>query len=126
LRTRRGTLAREEIKARQAGDTRRAARLAHRGGRVGRELARREAIAGNARDVLAGAAHRRHATGEPLGERERLERQRWLDHQATLRRGVVPGPRADAATYRDYPRLAPLAGLDRASYAALAPGEQRE
>jgi hypothetical protein len=126
LRTRRGTLAREEIKARQTGDTRRAARLAARGQRVGHELTTREAIAGNANDVLSDAARRRHATGEPLGARERLERQRWLDHQATLRRGVVPGPRADAAAYRDYPRLAPLGGHDRASYLALAPGEQRQ
>jgi hypothetical protein len=125
LRTRRGTLAREELKARQAGDTRRAATLAHRQQAVSRQLATREAMAAGAHDVVGRAARHRHATGDPLTERDRFDRQRWLDHQATLRRGVPQGPRADPADYRDYPRLAPLAGLDRSAYQRLQPGEQR-
>jgi hypothetical protein len=37
-------------------------------------------VAGGAQDVLARAARQRHATGEPVGERERLERRlRRLD-----------------------------------------------
>jgi hypothetical protein len=126
LRARRGTLAREELRARQAGDTRRAARLATRQQAVAHQLATREAMATGARDIVGRAARERHATGDPLHPRDRLDRQRWLDHQATLRRGVVPGPRADASAYRDYPRLAPLAGLDHSTYQRLAPSQQRE
>jgi hypothetical protein len=126
LRARRGTLAREELKARRAGDTRRAARLAHRQQGVARQLATREAIAAGAHDVVGRAVRERHATGDPFTQRDRIERQRWLDHQATLRRGVPQGPRADPADYRDYPRLAPLAGLDHGAYQRLAPPEQRQ
>jgi hypothetical protein len=124
-RARRGTLAREELKARQAGDTRRAARLAHRQQAVARQLATREAIAAGANDLVGRAVSHRHATGDPVAPRDRSDRQRWLDHQATLRRGVPQGPRADPADYRDYPRLAPLAGLDRSAYQRLEPAQQR-
>jgi hypothetical protein len=126
LRARRGTLAREELRARQAGDSRRAARLAVRQQAVAHELATREAMATGARDVVARAARDRHATGDPLSQRDRFDRQRWLDHQARLRRGVPPGPRADATAYRDYARLAPLAGLDHSAYQRLEPAQQRQ
>jgi hypothetical protein len=55
----------------------------------------------------------------------RLETQRFLDHQASLRRGVIPGPRANPRDFRDYPNLSWLAGLSAAEYRTLGPRDQR-
>jgi hypothetical protein len=99
LRDRRARLDQEIRAARAVGDFRTVARLRARDQRLADTLA----------DV----------------DRERTAHHAWLDHQATLRRGVPPGPRADAAAYRDYPRLAALAGVGQTQYRELAPGPQR-
>jgi hypothetical protein len=65
------------------------------------------------------------ATGLVHDERDRTRAHAWLDAQTQLRRGVSPGPRSPSDLYRDYPRLAPLAGLTTAQYAALEPGPRR-
>ena len=75
---------------------------------------------------VARATATRHQTGGTHTETERQHRHALLDHQATLRRGLPPGPRADPTTYRDYPRLVALAGLARQEYLALPPMEQRQ
>jgi hypothetical protein len=61
------------------------------------------------------------------GDRTRAldEAAALLDREAFKRRGVPPGPRADASSYRDYQRLAPLADLAPDAYLALPPGQQR-
>jgi hypothetical protein len=114
LRDRRERLATRIAEARRTGDAKSVARLRARD----RSLA--EAI----------EAHRRAPTerGDSDGVhagRSVAERQSWLDHQAGLRRGVPPGPRADPSVYRDYPRLAALAGVGEREYRALDPPAQR-
>jgi hypothetical protein len=64
-------------------------------------------------------------TGLAHDERDRTRAHSWLDAQTQLRRGVSPGPRSPSDLYRDYPRLAPLAGITTAQYAALEPGPRR-
>ncbi|MEA2384508.1 MAG: hypothetical protein QOH72_4479 [Solirubrobacteraceae bacterium] len=118
LQARRARLATQIAQARGAGDFKRVARL----------RARDRAVA----DAIAAQRPPSAGRGGGSGERGTFdvpggvgERHGWLDHQATLRRGVPPGPRADPAAYRDYPRLAALVGMGESDYRALPPGAQR-
>ena len=111
LQARRDRIAERIAAAQEAGDTRTVARL-----RV-RDQGIAEQIAANGPPATGAEA--------PPGRGDQHRRQAWLDHQATLRRGVPPGPRADPAAYRDYSRLAALVGVGEAEYRGLEPGPQR-
>jgi hypothetical protein len=115
---RRARLGQEIAEARAAGDIPRVARLRARDRRLAEEAA------GHAGAIAAwhGPSPVIASSGEP---KTMAHDHAWLDNQAALRRGVPPGPRADPSTYRDYPRLAALAGVSPHEYRTLEPGPQR-
>ena len=125
LDARRSRIAREIAAARATGDRRRAVRLLHRDARLRTEADERRAPLARARDASTRAVAARDTAGRAFGEGDLEEHGLLLDREARKRRGVVPGPRADPDTYRDYQRLAPLAGLSSDAYRALPPTEQR-
>jgi hypothetical protein len=87
---------------------------------------RRQVIRLLDRDRRLRAAHEgNHGLTGPGQAGQPADRGGFLDREALKRRGVPPGPRADAGSYRDYQRLAPLAALTSDRYRALAPHEQR-
>jgi hypothetical protein len=104
-----------------AGDTRRAAELAHRTRRVEAEIKKHQHELDVARRVgdPDGVASRKRDVVAPEQERERGD---FLDQQASLPAGVTassPSPR------RDYPRLAYLVGLGGEHYLRMGPRAQR-
>lgn len=122
---RRDRLRHEAAAARQTGDHRRATELAVREARLEEQIDERRHRARDARETLERADRARHGTGDPASAVDAYERGMLLDAQSRLRRGVPPGPRADPAQYRDYARLAGVAGVTPRAYERSSPGEQR-
>jgi hypothetical protein len=125
LERRRRRIAGEIVAARSTGDTRRAARLADRDLRLRHRAAAQRAGLERAESLLRRSGEHRHTTGSAHGAREIGDLADLLDREAAKRRGVPPGPRADADAYRDYARLASLAGLSTDRYLTLPPAQQR-
>jgi hypothetical protein len=130
LASRRQQLARVERASADAharGDTRRAALLDVRAGRLGREIAAvNETLA-----LAAGGTDRTHRGTDRDGVARvsahelslRKQSAELLDAQAAL---PAASSRAAAAGRRDYPALAGLAGYSAGEYRALLPRAQRE
>ena len=78
-----------------------------------------------ARERGGQVAQARQDTGQRASAADSHQRGALLDAQSQLRRGVAPGPRADPSRYRDYARLAGVAGVTPSHYEHSAPGEQR-
>jgi hypothetical protein len=112
----------EREKALAAGDTRRAAELAHRTKRVEGEIKKDQHeldTARHGRDVN-GAASRK---GDLATPKQARDRGAFLDQQASLPAGLsAPGP----GSRRDYPQLAYLVGLGREHYLRMGPRERRK
>jgi hypothetical protein len=111
--------------AHSSGNRQHALRLLNRDTRLRRGAEQRRDQLGRSHDAIARAADARRATGRAFSEQDLEQAGLLLDREALKRRGVVPGPRADADAYRAYDRLAPLADLSSDAYRALSPGEQR-
>ncbi|MEA2275342.1 MAG: hypothetical protein QOC78_302 [Solirubrobacteraceae bacterium] len=122
---RRRRIATEIAAAHTAGDHRRVARLMDRDARLRRFADTQRASLSAADELTRRGASQRHATGSPHSEGDHRDRAELLDREAAKRPGVAPGPRADANSYRDYPRLAALADLSREDYLGLGAAEQR-
>ena len=104
-----------------AGDRPRAAKLGVRADRVEAEIRREgQRLAEAQRLGPGGLRPRDRAAAE---RRLSAERVAFLDAQAGLP-GSLRRPATDGAR-RDYPRLAPLLGLDADAYERLGPGQQR-
>jgi hypothetical protein len=115
-------LRRERGHALAAGDTRRAARLGHRGEGVRGEIEREQQALDAAQRTARGGEQAHRRTGE-LYTRERREQQRlFLDEQAALP-SSARARRGDAR--RDYAALSRLAGYGREEYERLDPRNQR-
>jgi hypothetical protein len=115
-------LGRERTNALAAGDTRRAAELAHRKQRVSGEIAHeREALSAAQRAVRESERAQRR-TGEPHTRDQRDAQSRFLDAQMALASGVQARP---GEQRRDYASLAGLAGYGREEYERLGAGSQR-
>jgi hypothetical protein len=123
LEGRRRRIAGEIGAARSAGDTRRAARLADRDSRLRHRATAQRAGLERAESLLRRSSEQ--SRGSAQREREVSDHARLLGREAAKRRGVPPGPRADADSYRDYARLASLAGLSTDRYLTLPPAQQR-
>ncbi|MEN3282349.1 MAG: hypothetical protein V7607_3489 [Solirubrobacteraceae bacterium] len=122
---RRQRIGQEIVAARAAGDTRRAARLADRDARLRRHVVSQRSALERAETLLQRTGEHRHDTGGPYEARDLDDQARLLDREAAKRRGVAPGPRANADAYRDYARLASLADLSSERYLTLPPAQQR-
>jgi hypothetical protein len=106
-----------------AGDTRRAAKLAHRSKRIEQELDSEQHEIDEARRVLAGEPASSHEGGASALDQTR-ERSAFLDAQARLPASVrAVGVRSGER--RDYPELAFLVGLGRERYRRLSTQKQR-
>jgi hypothetical protein len=125
LDARRRRIAREIAAARSTGDRRRVLRLLDRDARLRRRAVAWRAPLARGRVTIASAADAPDATGRAFSGADIDERGLLLDREARKRRGVVPGPRTDPDAYRDYQRLAPLAGLAADAYRSLPAAEQR-
>jgi hypothetical protein len=122
-RARLGRLKEQRERALAAGDTRRAAELAHRSKRIERQLNGEQHEIDAARRV----SDRKQASSDEDGTvaaEETRERSAFLDAQASLP-GCLRAARARSAGRRDYPQLAFLVGLERDGYRRLSPQEQR-
>jgi hypothetical protein len=115
-------LAEEHSRARAAGNTRRAAELAHRSRRVESEIERHQGERSQERRSSEGVEGWL-ARGKPDRGAEQ-ERASFLAVQAALP-GSIRAARSHAGTRRDYASLAGLAGLGREEYSQLGAGGQR-
>ncbi len=113
---------REGAIALAGGDTRRAAKLAHRGQRVRGEIEREQTALTAAQGIVRDGERAQRRTGNVHTPERRDAQDRFLDAQATLppssqlRRG---------AERRDYAALSGLAGYGREQYERLGPRDQR-
>lgn len=114
----------ERGKALASGDTRRAAELNHRAGRIEAGIGRSQQELNAARQVATDGERAHRRTGSLYTREQAGERERFLDAQAGLpasarARGLGAGER------RDYAALAGLAGYGRSEYERLDPRGQR-
>jgi hypothetical protein len=115
-------LGRERGSALAAGDTRRAAELAHRGDRVRDEIDREQEALNAAQRAAGEHGQGQRQTGEVHTRERRDAHGRFLDEQAAL---PASGRAQRDGERRDYAALAGLAGYGREEYAALDPRRQR-
>ncbi len=113
-RARRGALA--------SGDTRRAAVLAHREGRVRGEVEHEQAALSAAQRAVRDGEQAQRRTGEAHTPERREAQERFLDAQARLPSSAQAQRGADR---RDYAALAGLAGYGREEYRQMDPRRQR-
>jgi hypothetical protein len=114
----------EQGRAVRAGDTRRAAELAHRAERIDGDIGREQHELAAARRLSSEAAPAPGASSGVAHEERIRERERFLDTQAALppsvrSRGLSKSER------RDYPALAGLAGFGRHEYERMEARGQR-
>jgi hypothetical protein len=122
-RARLGRLQRERVKARGAGNTRRAAELAARESRVEQAVRRRQDEIEALKD-RSGGQHRSRRRSEERTPQRAAELANFLDWQAALPASRDSIGRRSGAR-RSYAELAPLVGLAGERYLRLAPREQR-
>jgi hypothetical protein len=121
-RTRLARLDAARADASSAGDGRRAGALARRGERLAGRIASGEQALSDAQRLVRRDDRAQRRTGAPHDPERRRSQHEFLDRQAQLPASGRAGP---AGERRDYPRLAGLAGLTAAEYAALDAGRQR-
>ncbi|HYM55906.1 MAG TPA: hypothetical protein VES97_11125, partial [Solirubrobacteraceae bacterium] len=114
---------RERERALAGGDTRRAAELGHRAGRLKGEIERGQEELNVARRVAADGEQALGRTGSPYTREQMEERDRFLDAQAALPAAAWASARSGQR--RDYAALAGLAGYGREEYEHLDPGARR-
>jgi hypothetical protein len=115
-------LDRERTNALVAGDTRRAAEIAHRKERVSGEIAHEQVALNAAQRAVRDSERAKRRTGATHTRDQRDAQSSFLDAQMRL----APGAEARAGEQRrDYAALAGLAGYGREEYERLAPRSQR-
>ncbi len=112
----------EHHRARETGDSRRAAELSHRARRVEAEMGHSQEGLNAARLVVVDGERARRSTGAVYTRERAEERSRFLDAQSALPPSARGVGRAER---RDYAALAGLAGYAGSEYEQLDPGDQR-
>jgi hypothetical protein len=118
----------EGERALASGDSRRAARLAHRAARVEGEIECEQQVLNVARRTAGEGQQALRKTGETFSSAQLRERELLLDAQAALPTALAAGRArvaGGASGLRDYAALAGLAGYSREDYERLRPPSQR-